>query len=64
MCLWLGLARATGRKGRMGSGVERKEERWDWLGPLGMKEEETPLTVSQGGSKLSRSLDEATGTPV
>lgn len=51
MCLRLGLARATGSKGRMGSGVERKEERWDWLGPLGMKEEETPLTVSQGGGK-------------
>lgn len=48
----------------MGSGMERKEERWGWLGPLGMKEEETLLTVSQGGGRLSRSLDEATGTPV
>ena len=60
----LGLARATGSKGRMGSGMERKEERWGWLGPLGMKEEETLLTVSPGGGRLSRSLDEATGTPV
>lgn len=62
--LRLDLAGATGSKRRMGSGVERKEERQGWLGPSGMKEEETPLTGSQGVGRLSRSLDEATGTPV
>lgn len=46
MCLRLILAGATGSKRRMGSGVERKEERQGWLGPSGMKVEETPFTGS------------------
>lgn len=64
MRLPLDLAGATGSKRRVGSGMERKEERQGWLGPSGMKEEETPFAGSQGVGRLSRSLDEATGTPV